>query len=69
MFPSVEPVDLHIKTRTLAKAIGMVLSRSGPITIILHQLNIADIGSLKIAKYLMDTPHQNVTMWGTSLKV
>ncbi len=68
MFPSVEPLDLNIQTRTLAKAIGIVLSRCGPITIILYQLDIADLGSLKIAKHLWKNPVENVTMWGTSLK-
>ena len=68
MFPSVEPLSLNIKTRTLAKAIALVLSRCTPITIILYQLDIADIGSLKIAKYLWTHPVKNLTMWGTSLK-
>ena len=68
MFPTIEPLNLNIQTRTLAKAIGLILSRCAPITIILKQLDTADIGSLKVAKYLWAHPIKNVTMWGTSIK-
>ena len=68
MFPTIEPLNLNIQTRALAKAIGGVLSRCAPINIILKQLDTADIGSLKVAKYLWTHPIKNVTLWGTSLK-
>lgn len=68
VFPSISPSNIRIGTRAIAEAIRVVLSRCTPITIIIHHLDIADLGSLKIAKYLWSNPVEQLTFWGTSLQ-
>ena len=68
VFPNISPSSIRIGTRSIAEAIRVVLSRCTPITIIVHHLDIADLGSLKIAKYLWSNPIEQLTLWATSLR-